>query len=191
MRKLGCLLVVLLFAGLLVPVFCTNNGLLGKAGTLVSGPVAQASEAKSSEESSEVKQADEGGEAVSEEGAGEEGVAEGEAAKEGAAAEEGQEEHTGPPPFMYFMQWLILISTFGLGLGYLVTVRTKGRSRHEGLRLAYALTILVFLFFALNYYPSITEYHEPGTIGFLKFLLLLLTGALITFYGVLGRHEEH
>lgn len=113
--------------------------------------------------------------------------AEGEA-KEGEGEGEG---HEGPPPAMYFIQWLVLLTSFGLSLAYVRKVCAKGKPHHEGLKLAYALTVLVLVYFGLNYYPTLVEFHEPGMASFVKFLLLLTTGALVTFYGVLGRHEEH
>lgn len=100
-------------------------------------------------------------------------------------------EHSSPPPFMYLVQWIMLIAAFILGLLYLKKVRTEGKPRHEGTGLAYALIVLVFIFFALGYYPSVAEYHESGLVSLFKFLLLLITGILVTLYGVLGRHEEH
>lgn len=131
-------------------------------------------------------------EETAEKGAKEEAGAE----TEEAGTEEGEEaKHEGPPPVMYFAQWLTLLAAFVLGLTYAGKVRSKGRSHHEGTKLAYALTVLVLLYFALNYYPAVVEYNEsrlePGMISLLKVLLLLATGALVTFYGVLGRHDEH
>lgn len=118
-----------------------------------------------------------------------------EAAEESAKGETKEEgghgEGHGGPPFMYFVQWLILITTFALGVMYARKVKTQGKPRHEGIKLAYALTVLVLLYFGLGYYPTVKGYHEPGLASLLKFLVLLITGALVTFYGVLGRHEEH
>ncbi len=105
-------------------------------------------------------------------------------------AEKTEEGHGESPPFMYFAQWAALMSAFGLGLWYAIKVRTKGKPRHEGITLAYVLTIFVLLYFALGYYPAVVEYHEPGIASLLKFLLLIATGILVTLYGVLGRHEE-
>lgn len=107
------------------------------------------------------------------------------------SGEVAEEEHQGSPPFMYFIQWTMLIAAFVLGLLYLRKVRIKGKPRHEGTGLAYALIVLVFIFFVLGYYPSVAEYHESGSVSLFKFLLLLITGILVTYYGVLGRYEEH
>ncbi len=172
-RKIVLLSAMVVLATLIVSVVPVQSGVLSRSQTWRGIGKAPALATENTEESSKGSH-------------GSEGAAEG-----GTKAEQEEEEHAGPPPFMYFVQWLVLIAAFGLGLGYLLRVRTKGKARHEGLRLAYALTFLVFLFFVLSYYPSITKYHEPGVIGMLKFLLLLATGALTTFYGVLGRHQEH
>ncbi len=135
--------------------------------------------------------------AVAAEEAVEEGTKEEAGAEtEEAEAEEAEEEKwEGPPPAIYFVQWLILLATLILGLAYAYRVAGKGRSHHEGTKLAYALVVLVLLYFALNYYPAVVEYNEsglePGFISLLKVLLLIITGVLVTFYGVLGRHDEH
>jgi len=99
--------------------------------------------------------------------------------------------HASGPPALYFVQWLILLSALAIGIFYANKIRKKGKPRHEGIKIAYVLTLLVLIYFGLGYYPTITSYHEPGTVSFFKFVLLLITGALVTFYGVLGRHDEH
>lgn len=109
-------------------------------------------------------------------------------ASEHAAAEGG---HASGPPAVYFVQWLILLSALVIGIFYANKIRSKGKPRHEGIKIAYVLTLLALTYFGLGYYPTLTSYHEPGAVSFLKFILLLITGALVTFYGVLGRHDEH
>jgi len=109
-------------------------------------------------------------------------------ASSGAAAEGG---HASGPPAVYFVQWLILLSSLVIGLFYAYKIRTKGKPRHEGIKISYVLTLLVLTYFGLGYYPTLTSYHEPGVVSFLKFILLLIAGALVTYYGVLGRHDEH
>ncbi len=112
------------------------------------------------------------------------------AESETAKHEAEHEEHHGPPP-VYFLQWGLLLIVFGLSTSYVRKIRTHGRSHHEGLTLAYILTFLILICYALNYHPSMHAYHEPPAVGFLKFGIMILAGAFVTVYGILGRHEEH
>ncbi|MDI6821342.1 MAG: hypothetical protein QMD66_00450 [Actinomycetota bacterium] len=116
--------------------------------------------------------------------------AEDETGKHEAEHEAEHEEHHGPP-LLYFLQWGFLLVIFGLSTSYVRKIRTRGRSHHEGLTLAYILTFLILICYALNYHPSMHAYHEPSVVGFLKFGIMILAGAFVTVYGILGRHEEH
>jgi hypothetical protein len=93
-------------------------------------------------------------------------------------------------PVLYYLQWaiLILIFTFSLFFAYKVKQISRLYDRKE---LAYILTFLALLAYSLNYHPQIKEYHELPWIGSMKFLLTVADGALLTYYGVLGRHEEY
>lgn len=109
-----------------------------------------------------------------------------EAKGEGAEGAEAE----GVPP-LYYVQWLALLAAFVLGLLYVIKVYRKGKPHHEGLILAYLLTILAATYFGITYVEAVKEHHEAPLLTLLRFVLLVLAGASITFYGVLGRHDEH
>ncbi len=99
------------------------------------------------------------------------------------------EEHAKTPLLLY-LQWISILLIFGIASHYTFQW-IKGKATHkDGLR-AYILTILVLIVISLNYHPEIKHFHEPPAISFIKFLLAVGSGALLTLYGVLGRHDEH
>lgn len=99
------------------------------------------------------------------------------------------EEHA-KVPFLLYLQWISILLIFGIASQYTFQW-IKGRVSHKnGLR-AYILTILVLIVISLNYHPEIKHFHEPPAISFIKFLFAVGSGALLTLYGVLGRHDEH
>jgi len=108
-----------------------------------------------------------------------------------ASEAEGEAEAHHPPPSLYYIQWLALAAAFALGLFYAIKLYFKGKPHHEKLILAYLLTLLAAGYFGISYVEAVKEYHEPALLNLLRFVLLMLTGVLITFYGVLGRHDEH
>jgi Na+-transporting NADH:ubiquinone oxidoreductase subunit NqrB len=99
-----------------------------------------------------------------------------------------QKEHNAS--LLYVLQWAALIFIFLFSLFYVFKVK-RTEHRYEGKWLAYVLTLLVVLAYSLNYHPAIKEYAELPQLGLVKFLVAVANGALLTFYGVLGRHDEH
>lgn len=104
--------------------------------------------------------------------------------------DEAHEEHHVPPT-MYYLQLAALLAIFAFGIFYTVKIKIRGQPKHEGIILAYLVTLLFFAYYILGYSPLLEEYHEAPLLTVLRVLLLLLCGALVTFYGVLGRHDEH
>ena len=98
-----------------------------------------------------------------------------------------EEEHHGTP-VTYYVQWFFIFAILGMALQYAVKFRKYGQSGKESLFVAYAIVGMVFLVFFLSY--TMMDYHELLLLGFLRLLLLFISGALVTFYGVLGRHDE-
>ncbi len=96
-------------------------------------------------------------------------------------------------PFFYYFQWAALLLILIISLFFVYQV--KRASYHDkGKKLAYILTFLTLLAYSLNYHPEIEEYakhSELPLVGMIKFFVTLADGALLTYYGVLGRHEEH
>lgn len=91
------------------------------------------------------------------------------------------------PPGLYYLQWIVLIAVFLLGIAYLVRLVKLGRPSQKKTGLGALLVALIFLYFGLGYYPSLQSFHEASAIGFLKFVLMISTGILVVIYGVLGK----
>ena len=91
-------------------------------------------------------------------------------------------------PIVYYIQWALILSIFSISLQYALKNRHKKNIKKEGPFRAYAIVGMVFLVFFLGY--TMMDYHEPLLLGFLRLLLLFIGGVLVTFYGVLGRHDE-
>ena len=104
-------------------------------------------------------------------------------------AQETEEEHE-KIPLILLLQWIGIFMILGIAGQFTYKWIKRVHTRKEALR-AYLLTILVVLVLSLNYHPDIKNFHESPSIGFVKFLLLLASGTLLTLYGVLGRHDEH
>ena len=98
------------------------------------------------------------------------------------------EEHKVPLP--YYLQWMALLFILIISLFFVYQVK-KVNHNYDKKELAYILTFLAVLAFSLNYHPQIKEYHELPLMGLMKFLVAVADGALLTFYGVLGRHDEN
>ncbi|MDO8885889.1 hypothetical protein [Candidatus Oleimmundimicrobium sp.] len=98
-----------------------------------------------------------------------------------------EEEHHGVP-VAYYVQWFFIFAILGMAFQYAVKFQKHGQSGKEGSFVAYAIVGMVFLVFFLGY--TMMDYHEPLLLGFLRLFLLFIGGALVTFYGVLGRHDE-
>ncbi|MGA1874030.1 MAG: hypothetical protein ACMUIA_00310 [bacterium] len=108
---------------------------------------------------------------------------------------------SGPVPMTYRVYWIGLIILAVLILGYFLIMYKK-----ERIRLFPSLTVLLFLlaiflyileqlpFFAGYFEPArgfIPGYHEPNTIGFLRFLYKLLLGIGLCAYGFVVFFSYH
>jgi len=104
-------------------------------------------------------------------------------------AQEPEEEHE-KIPFILLLQWIGIFMILGIA-GQFAFKWVKGVRTHRESWRAYFLALLTVLVLSLNYHPDIKRFHEPPLIGLIKFLLFLISGVLLTLYGVLGRHDEH
>jgi len=109
---------------------------------------------------------------------------------ENQEAEHNEEEHHGAP-VTYYIQWVLIISVFGVALQYMFKkIRGQKEAKMEGLSLAYVVVGLGVLIYGFDYPQVITGYHEPLFLGYLRLLFLLVSGILVTIYGVLGRLKK-
>ncbi len=104
-------------------------------------------------------------------------------------AQETEEEHE-KIPFILLLQWIGIFMILGIA-GQFAFKWVKGVHGRKEILQAYFLTFLALLVLSLNYHPDVKHFHEPPSIGLIKFLLFLISGVLLTLYGVLGRHDEH
>lgn len=105
-------------------------------------------------------------------------------------ASEGEGHVVSSPPLVYYLQWIILVIIFLLGLIYLLRLLRLGKPAQRRSILGGLFVLLITSYFSLGYHPSLEEYHEAPFLGFLKFILMAISGILVVFYGVLGRPTE-
>lgn len=109
---------------------------------------------------------------------------------EAAAGRSSREEPHRPPAALIF-QWAGLLIILGVGGHYVFERCREKAARRESRWRAYVLTAAALAVLSLNYHPAVGGFDEPPVLGFIKFLLALVCAGLLTFYGVLGRHDKH
>jgi len=109
---------------------------------------------------------------------------------ENQEAEHNEQEHHGVP-VTYYIQWVLIASVFGVALQYMFKkIRGQKEAKTEGLSLAYVVVGLGVLIYGFDYPQVLMGYHEPLFLGYLRLLFLLVSGILVTIYGVLGRFKK-
>lgn len=104
------------------------------------------------------------------------------ATEEGIASEYEKPEAS----LLYYLEWLAVVTIFLLSLFYVYQSR-RTKYRYEGKWLGYVFIFLVSLAYFMTYHPALREYQELPILGFIRFLVAVSNGALLAFYGVLGR----
>ncbi len=97
-----------------------------------------------------------------------------------------------PAPAVYYIRWAMLLLVFWQSASYTLKVATQGQPHHEDLTLGYLFAFLIVAIFLISYHPDMGSYTEPVKVGFVRFIILMLSGIFVTVYGILGRHDvEH
>ncbi len=106
-----------------------------------------------------------------------------------AAAEGGH--GVDPKAMLYYqIQWGLIVAAFTICLLYAIKVKLRGKGHHEGMFLGFLLAAMVFGVKYLDYPLMLRGFHETQGLGTIRVFVMFAAAFLITFYGVLGRHDE-
>lgn len=90
----------------------------------------------------------------------------------------------------YQIQWGLIITTFVICLLYALKVKFRGKGHNEGMLLGFLIVIMVFGVKYIDYPLMLRAFHESAGLGTIRVFVMFAAAFLITFYGVLGRHDE-
>lgn len=116
-------------------------------------------------------------------------------ASEAESAEGAAEGGILGPPVLYSIQWGLLLALLALTVLFLIgslSPDKRGRisaSRARAILVFSALQILlVFAILFVNFLGE--EYHEPALPGYIRHVMLILTGILLAICGLLARRRR-
>ncbi|MDI6799716.1 MAG: hypothetical protein QMD53_03480 [Actinomycetota bacterium] len=107
-----------------------------------------------------------------------------------SAAAEGGHEVDKVAMQYYQIQWGLTIATFVICLLYALKIKLRGKGHSEGMLLGFLIVIMVFAIKGLDYPLMLRSFHETQQLGTIRIFVMFVAAFLITFYGVLGRHDE-
>lgn len=116
-------------------------------------------------------------------------------ASESEAVEKAGEGGLLGPPVLYSIQWSLLLLLFATTIIFIViSLAPEMRKRAGAARAKIILgfsalqILLVFAILLVNFLGE--EYHEPALPGYIRHVMLILTGILLSVSGLMGRRKR-
>ncbi len=106
-----------------------------------------------------------------------------------AKTHESSGEHEGSFT-MNVIHWIFLMFLFFTAVNVLIE-KFAHENEVEVTKNLGALVFMVIFFYTFEQMPGIAHYHDAPSLGFLKFIIKMLTGAILTIIGILCMHEHH